>query len=73
MRFFSLVSLSFLLLPALPFLVSSQSIRSVRDDVGFCWDPAQMDRLIACLEKNEGNAPVTAGLVGGISPHDDFL
>ncbi len=73
MRFLSLISLSLLILPALPLVASSQNIRPVRDDVGFCWDAAQMDRLIAYLEKNEQNNPVPTGLVGGISPHDDFL
>jgi MEMO1 family protein len=73
MRLHSLISLSIILLPAFPLFVSSQTVRPVRDDVGFCWDATQMDRLISYLEKNEKNNPVPAGLIGGISPHDDFL
>jgi AmmeMemoRadiSam system protein B len=73
MRFLLLLSLSILVLCMSPAIGSSQSLRPVRDDVGFCWDATQMDRLIAYLEKNEGNTPVLTGLVGGISPHDDFL
>jgi len=73
MRFPILSLLSLLLLPLIPLVVLSQSIRPVRDDVGFCWDATQMDRLIAYLEKGEQNSPVASGLIGGISPHDDFL
>jgi MEMO1 family protein len=73
MRLTALFSLSLLMIPALPLIVSSQTVRPVRDNVGFCWDAAQMDRLISYLEKNEGNTPVASGLIGGISPHDDFL
>ena len=73
MRFLVQLFLSFLALPVLPLLVSSQTVRPVRDDVGFCWDATQMDRLVAYLEKNEKNTPAMGGIIGGISPHDDFL
>jgi MEMO1 family protein len=71
MRLLALTSA--LLLFLLPLVAFSQTIRPIKDDVGFCWDPVQMDRLVSYLEKNEKNAPAATGLIGGISPHDDYL
>lgn len=51
----------------------SQSIRPIRDDVGFCWNADEMDSFIKYLsgevkfEKSDGK------LIGGISVHDDYL
>jgi AmmeMemoRadiSam system protein B len=56
------------------FLVSNllaQEVRSIRDDVGFCWNAEQMKRLIAYLEANEKEPAST--FIAGISPHDDYL
>ncbi|MCU7494984.1 MAG: AmmeMemoRadiSam system protein B [Ignavibacteria bacterium] len=50
-------------------------VRPVRDEVGFCWSPEETDELIDYLSRLEENDQAwdSAGLVGGISPHDDFL
>jgi MEMO1 family protein len=73
MRFLSTLPVVLIMLSLITHRSYSQTVRPVRDDVGFCWDATQMDRLIAYLERNEGHSPVPTGLVGGISPHDDFL
>ncbi len=50
------------------------SIRPVRDNVGFCWRASEMDTLISYLSENsETQTPDNGLLIGGISPHDDFL
>lgn len=51
----------------------AQDVRPIRDDVGFCWDRVQMDRLISYLESREGGRAEGAPIIAGISPHDDFL
>lgn len=54
-------------------LLTSQQIKPVRDDVGFCWDRAQMHRLIQYLKSHQTEAFDHRNLVAGISPHDDYL
>lgn len=81
MRFVVLLSLLPLLLTILSVTTYPQRVRPIRDDVGFCWEGAVMDRLIAYLEKEEKSSPerpgekfpMPASVIGGISPHDDFL
>ena len=53
----------------------AQEIRPVRDDIGFCWNGAQMDRLMDYLKNTPGEEPKIQlpPLIAGISPHDDFL
>lgn len=53
----------------------AQEVRPVRDDVGFSWKPEEMDELINYLSGQQDNKQewTSEGLVGGISPHDDFL
>ncbi|HOW45087.1 MAG TPA: AmmeMemoRadiSam system protein B [Candidatus Aminicenantes bacterium] len=51
----------------------AQDVRPVRDDVGFCWQRPQMERLMALLAATEPPAPGMNGAVAGISPHDDYL
>lgn len=55
--------------------IMAQEIRPVRDDVGFCWTSGEMDNLITYLGslKENGKDSETEGLIGGISPHDDYL
>ncbi|HYA49529.1 MAG TPA: AmmeMemoRadiSam system protein B [Burkholderiales bacterium] len=53
--------------------VAAQDLRPVRDDVGFCWNPASMKTLVAYLESQEKDRFTGEGLVAGISPHDDYL
>ncbi len=52
-----------------------QDTRPIRDDIGYCWDIRQMDRLMNYLE-SASTLPETdqlPSLVAGISPHDDYL
>ena len=50
------------------------NIRPVQDNVGFCWYASEMDTLMDYLSKNSENAAQENGLlIGGISPHDDYL
>ncbi len=66
----------FIALLVFSFLASglwSGETRPVRDDIGFCWQPGQVDRLMAFLEKQETGAVKLPMLVAGVSPHDDYL
>ncbi len=47
--------------------------RPVRDDVGFCWNFAGMQKLMHYLDSTETEKPFTGTVVAGISPHDDYL
>ncbi len=68
LRAAALVSLAALWTPMV-----AQETRPVKDDIGFCWDSAQMDRLMSYLESREETGPPSPSLVAGISPHDDYL
>lgn len=63
----------FFFLASLALLTGAQDIRPVRDDVGFCWQRPQMERLMTLLAAEQGANPVAGGIVAGISPHDDYL
>jgi AmmeMemoRadiSam system protein B len=52
-----------------------QGTRPIRDDIGYCWDIRQSDRLMnylasASTREETGQLP---HLIAGISPHDDYL
>lgn len=72
---------TFLILLLVTALVSSAqvkdtvlgNVRPIRDNVGFCWDSIQMDRLINYLKTIDRTPPVTSHIVAAISPHDDYL
>jgi AmmeMemoRadiSam system protein B len=50
------------------------NVRPVRDDVGFCWRASEMDTLMNYLSENyEAQTAANGLLIGGISPHDDYL
>ncbi len=53
----------------------AQNIRPIRDDVGFCWHPNEMNELMSYLDShNKGGKEFSSeNLVAGISPHDDYL
>ncbi|MBN2355181.1 AmmeMemoRadiSam system protein B [candidate division KSB1 bacterium] len=51
----------------------SQTIRPIRDDIGFCWDAEQMHRLISHLQKTEKKPVMLPVPSAAISPHDDYL
>ena len=55
-------------------LLFAQTIRPIRDDIGFCWTEDDMSKLITELDKDELLAFEDLNrLIGGISPHDDYL
>jgi len=51
----------------------AQETRPVRDDVGFCWNRAGMQKLVDYLQAREKESYEAEGLVAAISPHDDYL
>jgi MEMO1 family protein len=53
--------------------LAGQEARPVRDDVGFCWDPASMRSLVDYLQAREQDHFEPEGLVAAIAPHDDYL
>jgi len=53
--------------------LSAQETRPVRDDVGFCWNPISMQKLVDYLESQEKESFKSEGLVAAVSPHDDYL
>ena len=55
------------------FQATAQDIRPIRDSVGFCWNPMQMERLISYLASIEKGPAYPKQIVAGISPHDDYL
>lgn len=50
-----------------------EDVRPVRDDVGFCWQKDQVNRLMDYLKTLETETVTLPRLVAGISPHDDYL
>jgi AmmeMemoRadiSam system protein B len=67
-RFISLVIAGMCIL-----FLAAQEKRPIRDDVGFCWDPTSMQKLVDYLESQEKKTFKSSGLVAAISPHDDYL
>lgn len=63
------IMLSFLLFLNL----SSQEIRPIRDDVGYCWEKQQIIDLINFLKNQKDEKLARSSLVAGIFPHDDYL
>jgi AmmeMemoRadiSam system protein B len=53
--------------------LGAQAARPVKDDVGFCWNPASMKILVDYLASQEKESFPTEGLAAAISPHDDYL
>jgi AmmeMemoRadiSam system protein B len=53
--------------------LAAQETRPIRDDVGFCWNPASMRLLVDYLQAREKDDFEPAGLVAAIAPHDDYL
>ncbi len=53
--------------------LAAQEARPVRDDVGFCWNPASMRLLVDYLQAREKDRFEPEGLVAAIAPHDDYL
>ncbi len=51
----------------------SQTTKPVRDNVGFCWNARQMERLIEYLKATETAPAAPSHIVAAISPHDDYM
>ena len=55
-------------------MILSQTIRPVRDNVGYCWQGERFDLFIKWLGENCPDDNFESdNLVAGISPHDDYL
>lgn len=57
------------------FSVQGQSLREIRDSVGFCWNGREMDSFIYWLDNNKivNEDFESENLFAAISPHDDYL
>jgi MEMO1 family protein len=53
--------------------LAAQNVRPVKDDVGFCWNPASMKTLVEYLAAREKENFPAENLVAAVSPHDDYL
>lgn len=55
--------------------VQGQTVREIRDSVGFCWQSSEMDSFVSWLEGNKISDKdfEAKNLIGAISPHDDYL
>ena len=52
----------------------AQTVRPIRDNVGFCWKANEMNKLITYLSKHNKITDIGSHkLIAGISPHDDYL
>jgi MEMO1 family protein len=55
-------------------IVMAQTVRPIRDNVGFCWKANEMNRLMSYLSKHDKITDIGSyKLIVGISPHDDYL
>jgi AmmeMemoRadiSam system protein B len=52
-----------------------QSLRPIRDDIGFCWNAKEMDQFMNYLSKEDRtrSADHSKNLFSAISVHDDYL
>ncbi len=50
-----------------------QSVRPIRDDVGYCWKSSQMQRLVEYMSESEKDSTPSRSFIAAISPHDDYL
>ena len=51
----------------------AQTVRGIRDSVGFCWNASEMTRLIQFLDSIQEQDTVSPSPFAAISPHDDYL
>lgn len=57
-------------------ILSAEELRPVRDDIGFCWQAGQVERLVDYLKTtspDKGESGEPPSFIAGISPHDDYL
>lgn len=52
-----------------------QDTRPIRDDIGYCWNSRQLDRLMDYMASSSTGEETSQlpNLIAGISPHDDYL
>ena len=67
------IFIAFVTMLAVAAALAAQDMRPAHDDVGYCWNPAAMQKLVEVLESQERESFGRNGLVAGISPHDDYL
>ena len=73
MRRLNLTAMSLFILLITALNAFTQDVRPIRDNVGFCWDSIQMNRLINYLKGIDRTPAAPSGIVAAISPHDDYL
>jgi len=55
-------------------LTMAQTVRPIRDDIGFCWKANEMNTLMKYLSTHNKITDIDSdNLVAAISPHDDYL
>lgn len=58
----------------IPGLNMAQTVRPIRDNVGFCWKAGEMNRLMDYLSAHNKITDIGSHkLVAAVSPHDDYL
>ncbi len=61
-------------LQATLYVLHSQTLRPIRDNVGFSWNAGEMNGFMNYLSKNAGTQNFSSkNLIAGISVHDDYL
>ncbi len=73
MKSVAISAVSIFILASVAFSAFAQDVRPIRDNVGFCWDAHQMNRLINYLKSVEKAPPAPARIIAAVSPHDDYL
>jgi MEMO1 family protein len=64
----------FLILNSSFAILNSQTIRPVRDSIGFCWNANEMNHFMEYLSKhNQNTKDASQNLIAAISVHDDYL
>lgn len=61
-----------LLCPILAHPLKTQTVRGIRDEVGYCWDRGEMGELLKTI-RPDAEAAAGEEILAGISPHDDYL
>ena len=55
-------------------LAMAQTVRPIRDDIGFCWKANEMNTLMKYLSAHNKITDIDSdNLIAAISPHDDYL
>ncbi len=65
--------IAYIILLSFVFCLVGEEIRPIRDDIGFCWQKEQVNRLLDYLKTHETGQFELAEPIAGIAPHDDYL